>query len=131
MQHHNNEDMTHAARYLNEPKCLFSFTMVRVGTFILLVWLSFPIRVGRSVYFTSRFLLLLFLLGAIKAGHAILIEQVNALRLLAITIFEQRFRLYALLVEVDDIEGTTCTDGDEVGRKTLVGRIGDLALEYV
>ena len=106
--------------------------MVRVRAFVLLMWLSLPIiGVGCSVYLTCRFLFLLFLLGVVKAGHTILIEEVDTLRLLAVTIFEQRFRLHALLVEVDDVEGTTCTDGDEVGRKTLVGRIGDLALEYV
>ena len=42
-----------------------------------------------STAVASRFLLFLFLLGAIEAGHAVLVKQVNALWLFLLAVFKQ------------------------------------------
>ena len=81
--------------------------------------------------FVARLFLLLFLLGAIESGYAILVEQVDALWFFLHTVLEQRFGLDAFLVEIDDVEGTACADGDKVGRKTLVSRVGYFSFEDV
>ena len=79
----------------------------------------------------SGLFLLLFLLGIVETSHAVLVEEVDALRLRVAAIFEQRLGLDSLLIEVDDIEGASSAYGYEVSGKALVGRLGDFAFENV
>ncbi|GFI67219.1 hypothetical protein IMSAG192_00744 [Muribaculaceae bacterium] len=86
-----------------------------------------------SVFWLLRFLLFL-LFGLVKSGETVLPYEVNEI-LLRLWLFRafrnQRQRLFAGFVERNHLECPFCRDCNEVGCHLFVGRVCNLALEYV